>query len=90
MHYWNLLEPMYVNVAINLNNDYNPKYKNEDFKYQVIALCSKVILQVCPSVVKDVFQLQAYLEMQTYIKELRRYRPLIKISTMIALCKKYP
>lgn len=33
MHYFNLLEPMYLNVAINLNNDYNPSFKDEPFKY---------------------------------------------------------
>lgn len=33
MHYFNLLEPMYINVALNFNNSYNPAYKNEPFKY---------------------------------------------------------
>lgn len=28
--------------------------------------------------------------MQGYIKELRRYRPTIRIQTMIDACKKYP
>jgi hypothetical protein len=57
MHYFNLLEPMYVNVAINLNSDYNPAFKDEPFKYQVVVLNSKVILSVSPAMVKDVFQL---------------------------------
>ena len=88
MHYFNLLEPMFVNVAMNFNNSYNPAYKNEPFKYQIAVLNSKVILSVTPAIVKDIFQLQAYLEMQSYIKELRRYRPSIKIITMIAACAK--
>lgn len=33
MNYFNLLEPMYLNVAINLNSDYNPTFKDEPFKY---------------------------------------------------------
>ena len=33
MYYFNLLEPMYLNVAMNFNNDYNPTFKNEPFKY---------------------------------------------------------
>ena len=90
MNYWNLIEPMYLNVAINLNNDYNPRYKDEDFKYRVCVLCSKIILAVSPPVVKDIFQLQAYLEMQSYIKALKRYRPIIQIKSMIDECKKRP
>jgi hypothetical protein len=79
-----------LNVAINLNNGYNPMFKNEPFKYQVAVLCSKVILSVTPAMVKDIFQLQAYLEMSGYIKALRRYRPTIRLQTMIDACKKYP
>ncbi len=55
MHYFNLLEPMYINVALNFNNSYNPAYKNEPFKYQVNVLNSKVILSVTPAIVKDIF-----------------------------------
>jgi hypothetical protein len=55
MNYFNLLEPMYLNVAINLNSDYNPRFKEEPFKYQIVVLNSKVILSVTPSIVKDLF-----------------------------------
>ena len=78
---------MYLNVAINLNSDYNPRYKSEDFKYNICVLCSKVILQVSPNVVKDVFEMRAYLEMQTYVQELKRYRPAARISTIQKLIK---
>ena len=33
INHHNLLEPFYVNVAINMNNMYNPTYKQELFKY---------------------------------------------------------
>jgi hypothetical protein len=56
MNYWNLIEPLYLNVAINLNDSHNPRFKpEEEFKYQVNILCSKVILSVSPDVVKDFF-----------------------------------
>jgi hypothetical protein len=55
MHFFNLIEPLYVNVAFNLNNSYNPEFKEEPFKYRCTILVSKVILAVTPSVVKDVF-----------------------------------
>ena len=78
---------MYLNVAINLNNDFNPRFKNEDFKYNICVLCSKVILQVSPNVVKDIFEMRAYFEMQSYVQELKRYRPAIRIGTIQKLIK---
>lgn len=59
-----MVEPMYLNVAMNFNSDFNPAFKkNETFKYQVVVLNSKVILSVTPAMVKDLFQMSAYLEM---------------------------
>lgn len=64
MSYQNLIEPMYINVALNFNEYYNPTHKkNEEFKYKIAILCSKVILSVSPCMVKDFFQMQAYQEM---------------------------
>lgn len=51
MQYFNLVEPMYVNVAINLNTNYNPSLKHEP--YQINVLISKVILSATPAMVKD-------------------------------------
>lgn len=33
INHHNLLEPFYINMAINMNNMYNPTYKQELFKY---------------------------------------------------------
>ena len=74
---------MYVNVAMNFNQDYNPLFKEEEFKYRIVVLVSKVILAVSPSVVKDIFELRAYLEMQSYQEVLRRYRPAVRIKTVL-------
>lgn len=46
---------MYLNIAINLNNDYNPMFKDEPFKYQIVVLNSKVIFSVNPGMIKDIF-----------------------------------
>lgn len=91
MQYFNLIEPLYLNIALNFNSDFNPTHKkNETFKYQVVVLQSKVILSVTPAMVKDLFQMNAYLEMQSYVKDLKRYRPTIRIKTMIDACRKNP
>jgi hypothetical protein len=51
-----MIEPMYFNMAINLNPDYNPDFKkDEPFSYQINMLCSKVIVAVTPQLVKDLF-----------------------------------
>jgi hypothetical protein len=63
MEYFNLVEPMYLNVAMNFNHQYNAAFKEEPFKYRVVVLNSKVILSVTPAMVKDLFQMSAYLEM---------------------------
>jgi hypothetical protein len=34
--------------------------------------------------------MMAYLEMQSYVKDLRRYRPPIRIETMLSALKKAP
>jgi len=44
LNFHNLLEPFYINMAINMNNMYNPTYKNELFKYQCTLLVSKIIV----------------------------------------------
>ena len=43
LNFHNLLEPFYINMAINMNNMYNPTYKDEPFKYQCTLLVSKII-----------------------------------------------
>lgn len=55
MEYFNLVEPMYLNIAMNFNHNYNPAFKEEPFKYRVVVLNSKVIVSVTPAIVKDLF-----------------------------------
>lgn len=88
VNHFNLCEPLYVNIAINLNNLYNPAFKDEPFKYQIVILVSKTIFTFTPTVLKDLKQLSVYFETFSYSKDLKRYRPNIKISDMIDACKK--
>ena len=75
---FNLIEPMYLNVAINLNSNYTPaQATQEPFKYQIVMLVSRVILTVNPSVVKDMFELQTFFENFSYAHDLKRFRPTI-------------
>jgi hypothetical protein len=40
---------------------------------------SKTIISVTPDVLKDMFQMKAFLEMFSYAKDLKKYRPDIRI-----------
>lgn len=49
---YNLIEPLYINIALNFNNGYNPEYKqHESFKYQCNILVSKLIFSVTPNAI---------------------------------------
>jgi len=43
---------------------------------------------VQPDVLKDLMQLRVYFETFGYNKDIRRYRPTIRIRTLIEACKK--
>ena len=49
-----LIEPFYVNVALNFNKLYTPLYKEEPFKYNVTTLVSNVILNIDPEVLSEI------------------------------------
>ena len=53
INHHNLLEPFYINMAINMNNMYNPTYKQELFKYQTTVLVSKLIATTTPDLCRD-------------------------------------
>ena len=81
--YQNIIEPFYINIAINMNNSYAPAYKKEPFKYQVVVLVSKLILNTSPDMVRDMMQLSQYTEMYSYYKDLKKYRPTMRIQAFI-------
>ena len=57
---YNLVEPFYVNIAINLNEYYNPTYKkNEPFKYHVAVLVSKIKVSLDQHIARDLVQFTA-------------------------------
>jgi len=51
----NLIEPLYINVAINLNSEFQAQYVHHTYKYRVVVLVSKVIVTLTPDALKDVF-----------------------------------
>ena len=83
LNFHNLLEPFYINMAINMNNMYNPTYKDEPFKYQCTLLVSKIIAQTNPDVLRDLMQFSSFTESFSYIDDLKKFRPTMRIQAFI-------
>jgi len=81
MHY--LLDPLFINVAINLNTSYNSALPYHSYKHQVNVLVSRLHLNLQPDTVRDIFLLKEMIEMHSYQNDLKRYRPLVRIQTFI-------
>lgn len=64
MHF--LVEPLYLNLALNMNDAYNPAVPYHKFKYQVNILLSKIRLHLTPDTVKDIFELKGIMETHSY------------------------
>lgn len=83
INHHNLLEPFYINVAINMNNMYNPTYKQELFKYQTTCLVSKLILTTTPDLCRDMMQFVSYAETFSYVEDLKKFRPTMRLQAFI-------
>ena len=79
INHHNIIEPFYINIAIKLNQMYAPAYKKEPFKYNVTVLMSKMIVTATPDMVRDMMQGTSYAEMYSYYKDLKKYRPTMRI-----------
>ena len=78
-----LIEPFYVNVAINLNKLYTPLYKEEPFKYNVTTLISNVIFNVDPEVLSEIVNVIVFVQMFQYNSQMKKFRPRIRIQAFI-------
>ena len=85
INHHSLLEPFYINVAININNMYNPMYKQELFKYQCTVLISKMIMTTTPDLCRDMMQFVSYAETFSYIQDLKKYRPKMRLQAFIEM-----
>lgn len=79
----NVLEPFYINMAINMNNMYNPTYKQELFKYQCTILVSKIIATTNPDLLRDMMQFASFAETFSYISDLKKFRPTMRLQAFI-------
>ena len=78
-----MIEPFYINVAINLNSCYTPNYKQELFKYNVAILFSKLIFTASPAIIDDSFEFINFTETFSYNQILNKFKPIMRIQTLI-------
>lgn len=50
----NIIAPMFVNVALNLNTCYVPDYQKQPFKYNASVLVSNIVVNLSPDVLTDI------------------------------------
>lgn len=71
-----LLEPFTIFTSINLNNNYKSK---DPYRYQFNILISAIKFNLTPEITRDIHKFKAFMEMFSYSKELKRFRPLIRL-----------
>ena len=74
-HY--LVSPFTIYTQINMNKSYD--HQNDPYKYQVNTLVSSINANLDPNVVRDILKFKSFLEMFSYAKDLKRYRPLMRV-----------
>ena len=76
-----ILDPFTYQMQFAFRNTFN---MNKDlYKYKIAISIEKVRLNFSPIVLRDQQKFKQYLEAQSYIRDLRRFRPHIRIQTFI-------
>lgn len=77
MNFNYLLSPFTIYTSINLNKSFRPL--EDPYKYQINTLLSQITVNLSPNVVRDILKFQAFLEMFSYSKDLKRFRPPLRL-----------
>lgn len=78
-----LIDPFSCRIQYAFRNSYNPNV--DEYKYRVAVVNDKVRLNIKPLTLCDMMRFVQYSELQTYIHDLKRYRPMLRIQTFIDL-----
>lgn len=76
-----MVKPISVYLSINLNNKFNPKTDN--YKYQINGIISKVDVNINPQITYDILRFKSFMEIFSYMKDIKRFRPLQRVSAFI-------
>ena len=74
-----LIEPMHINMAINLNTVYVPDYVKQPFKYSTTVLVSNIVANLHPKILKKLSDAAQFASMYSYRQQLKKFRPRLRI-----------
>lgn len=80
-----LVDPFSCRIQFAFRNTYNPD--NDEYKYRVAIVNDKIRLNIKPLTLCDMMRFNQYQELQSYLADLKRFRPMIRIQTFIDLRK---
>lgn len=72
-----ILDPFSIRIQLAFRNSYD--MLTDDYKYRIAVVNDKIRLNINPTTLVDTMRFAQYYEGQTYIEDLQRYRPLMKI-----------
>lgn len=82
-----LVDPLTYRMQISLRSEYTNL--KDDYKYRISMWLQKVQLNLNPSMAIDFLGYHQHLEMQSYLRDLQKYRPHIRIKTFIEFFRKF-
>lgn len=82
-----LVEPMFVNIALNFNTCYVPDYKEQPFRYNICTMVSDVKINLNPEVLRQVVASSSCAFMRGYQEQLKKFRPRIRIQALLSKCR---
>lgn len=72
-----IMNPLTYSMQFAFRNNYDRA--KDAYKYRLSVSIEKVCFNIKPQTVRDSMRFQQYLEMHSYIRELQRFRPHIRI-----------
>ena len=77
------LEPLTYNMHFSLRSDFQAKRDN--YKYKISIAIDKLTFNLFPDTLTDLLSFRQFLEGQSYVRDLQKFRPLLRIQTFIDL-----
>ena len=76
-----LISPFTLFTSINLNKNFRPA--EDPYKYQINALVTAINLNLDPNITFDMLKFATFMEMFSYCKYLKMFRPPVRVQYFI-------
>jgi len=72
-----LIDPFSIRIQFAFRNWYN--MNSDEYKYRIAVVNEKVRVNLNPLIIRDILKFNEYREIQSYLPDLKRFRPFIKV-----------